>query len=624
MDPGVLQAMAELQRHRGPDDQGFRLFSLDRAESVELTPGAEASSEPFEAGVGFNRLSILDLSDHGHQPMSTPDGRVFIAFNGEVYNAFDYRAELEADGVRLRSRTDTEILLHLYRKYGFEGMLARANGMFAICLVDLDRRELFLARDRLGIKPLYLAEQDGQLLFSSEVKSFLAVPEFSAEIDSERLDEYLMFRYCAGEGFLLRNVRQLAPGAWLRIGPDGRRGGRYWSVPDGAKVRRTEAEAVEAFEGHLRASVKRRLLSDVKIGCQLSGGIDSTLTSVFARADLGADMDTFSVVFDDPRVSEDPWIRQASDYVDAVSHRYTFTADYFAEHLDRATWHLDQPLNHPNSVAIYFLAENARDHVTVFLSGEGADELLGGYTRYYFGLLRPFVRAGIPFLARVPRFGDRFATAFGSARTDPVDWLIAATAYQSPSAIRALRPEARIEHVMSKRRAVFEQGSGSYLSRSLRYDLSTYLVDLLVRQDKMTMAHSMENRVPFLDHELVEFARTLEDDLLVRRRLSPRQTRMRNTKVLLKKMAARHFDADFVYRKKAAFVIPVTDYFSAGSFVSVMEERVLPGIRRRGWLEAGGVESWWNALRAGAGADRVESMWIAVALEIWAQQFMDR
>jgi asparagine synthase (glutamine-hydrolysing) len=208
-DPVTLLRMTDVQRHRGPDDQGFRLFSLATGTSIELPAGDVSSRSEFPGALGFNRLKILDLSECGHQPMANHDGSVLLAFNGEIYNAFDYRRELEASGYRFRSRTDTEVILYLYEKYGLDGMLERLNGMFAIVLVDLRSREIHIARDHFGIKPFYWAMAGATVLFASEAKSFLSHPAFQPELDAAHVDEYLSFRFIAGEQSLLKGVRQV-------------------------------------------------------------------------------------------------------------------------------------------------------------------------------------------------------------------------------------------------------------------------------------------------------------------------------------------------------------------------------------------------------------------------------
>jgi asparagine synthase (glutamine-hydrolysing) len=625
VDPRIIRDMVAIQHHRGPDDNGMRLFSLAHGRSVEFgSDSMPAFNDSFEGGLGFNRLSILDLSEAGHQPMANDDGSVFLIFNGEIYNAFDYVTELQAAGYRFRSRSDTEVILRLYEHYGIEGMLERLNGMFAICIVDLRRRELHLIRDRLGIKPLYWAERNGLFMFASEVKSFGMHPDFPVELDEEMVDECLVFRYCAGEGALLKHAHQLRPGCRLRLTPDGITHHRYWQIPDGPTASDvSEQEAADQLEEHLHRAVRMQLLSDVKVGCQLSGGIDSSMISVLARRHHGADMDTFSIVFRDPRYSEEQWVNEAAAVANADSHRYYLNSGYFLDNIEKCTWHLDQPLNLPNSIGIYHLAEKARSLVTVLLSGEGADELLGGYIRFYFASIRSRVRPWLPLLKRLPRYGHTFVSAFGDPKfADIGDWFMTATAFVRLDKLRLLRPDARPEEMFNRRRAIWDEGRGDALANCLKYDMQTYMVDLLVRQDKMTMAHSMENRVPFLDHELVTFIRSLSPHHLVRPSLRLRQIKSRGTKMLLKKLARNYFDESFVYREKAGFAVPVEEYVAEPKFKAMMEEKLLPGMRRRGIVQADVVERWWRNL-AHESYEMADALWSCISFEVWAQQFLD-
>lgn len=625
VDSATLRRMMDVQRHRGPDDVGAHFFSFATGRSAAWDAVSPAPADPFEGALGFNRLSILDLSASGHQPMVGRDARVAIAFNGEIYNAFDYREELEADGFVFRSRTDTEVLLYLYERHGLAGMLRRLNGMFAIALIDLRDRSLTLVRDRLGIKPLYWYERDGLFLFSSEIKSFLEHPAFRAELAEENLDEYLLFRFCSADRTLLSGVRQLEPGCWLRVDARGKSGGRYWSVPDDPPDPLVFEDGLEQLDAHLQRSVRLRLLSDVKVGCQLSGGIDSSLVNVFATRHGGADMDAFSVIFDDPRLSEEEWIDIAAQKAQVRSHKMPLDATRFVDQLDRTTWHLDQPLNHPNSIGIDCVSDFAKRYVTVLLSGEGADELLGGYIRYYWAALRPQHRALLALAGRLPGVGPRLESKFALREgLDDVDWFVLQSAHQSPDRVARLRPDGGAAVALAVRRATFEEGRGDFLRNGLRYEQLTHLVDLLVRQDKMTMAHSMENRVPFLDHELVAFARSLPTGHLVRGGLGSTDPRMRNTKVVLKKLALRYFDRRFVYRPKRGFDFPLRDFFADRRFVELMEERLLPGMRARGAFDASIVEAGWRGPAAAAGdVAALEAVWIPVAFEVWAQQFLD-
>ena len=625
LDPAVLRQMTESQRYRGPDDQGIRLFSLrgPNASSSELKIG-EVYNDLFEGGVGFNRLSILDTTANGHQPMVNEAGSIFIVLNGEIYNAFEFKGELESAGFRFHSKSDTEIVLYLYERYGFAEMLERLNGMFAICIVDLNRREMFLARDRMGIKPLYWYENNQTFLFSSEVKSFLFHPSFIPELNCDCLDEYLAFRYCARDGFLLKGVRQLEPGHWIQVSSRGWEKRRYWSIPDISWNSNSCPEsALSEFERHLQRSVESQLLSDVKVGCQLSGGLDSSTVNLFATRYGRANMDAFSIIFDDPSISEEKWIDQAAILSNVRNHKYKLTAQNFIENLEKATWHLDQPLNHPNSLGIFFLAQNARPFVTVLLSGEGADELLGGYSRFFYANIRPKIRAWWPIVKALPGVRNFCRTRFNSPdHADNRDWFIAQSAFQRPAELFVLRPEARFDQVLATRRGIFDEGDGDYVSNCLKYEMETYMVDLLVRQDKMTMAHSMENRVPFLDHHLVTFVRGLSPENLIGAvpKLCP--TVARNTKVILKRLGLKYFPADFVYRPKQGFAISLATYFRHPQFRPIMEDMILPGLRQRGFLNAKIAEQYWSETLRG-NDEKTESTWICAAFELWARQFLD-
>jgi asparagine synthase (glutamine-hydrolysing) len=579
VDAGVLGAMTDMIRHRGPDDRGTCCLSL-------------RGGIP-DTALGFQRLEILDLSVRGHQPMMSPDGSTALLFNGEIYDAFDHKAELERDGYRFRSRTDTEIILALYERDGLERMLDRLNGMFAIVIADTRRGVVHLVRDRVGIKPLYWAQCGTTVLFASEAKAFLAHPAFRAEIDPAEVDEVLAFRYVAGEASLLKGVRHLKPGHRLTITTGGVREARYWSIPDHPeKLHLSGAEAVDRLDALLRRSVHSQLRSDVPVGCQLSGGIDSSLVTVLARSHQRADLNAFSIVFNEPRFSEEQWILEAAAVARATSHRFVFDEAAFMGALDAVSWHMDQPIGHPNSLALWLLARRSREHATVLLSGEGADELFGGYRRVY--------------------------DAQTANANDPVDTFIRASQFHPEVRLSKLRPAANLRPALDKRRALFEEGCADHLSNCLQYDIRTHLVDLLVRQDKMMMAHGLENRVPFLDRHVVEFARTLPAEHLVGPSV---RTGDAGTKIVLKELARRSFGAAFVDRRKSAFNLPLAQYFRSRPFVALMEDRLLPGMASRGLVDVSVVRRWWR--RALSAHSTTEGFWIPVALELWAQQFID-
>ena len=622
----TLSKMMKAQAHRGPDDQGLVAFSLSQGTYQRIGANLKANQMSFEGGIGFNRLSILDLTSHGHQPMVSYDGKVLIAFNGEIYNAFDLRPMLEKKGFKFHSKTDTEVILNLYLAFGQEKMLSMLNGMFAICMIDLRQRRITLARDRLGIKPMYICLLGQQILFASEAKAFLYHPRFKIDLDPFALNEYLTFRYCAQNRNLLSKVEQIEPGQWLEITLNGIVSKKsYWTIPDmeNCHTRLSLKQAVNQLHECLESSVKRRLLSDVKLGCQLSGGIDSTLVNIFAAKNAKDNIEAFSVTFNDSTLSEKPWIEKASQYTNMVSHCYELNSSYFVENIRKASWHLDQPINHPNSLGLMFLAENASKKVKVLLSGEGADELLGGYSRYYFAKLRPWVKPIIPILNQgLFNHMSGYLQHFGLTQ-EPVEHFIMSSAFVNRECAKKLYADYNYNAVLSMRETLFLGGkSTNHISNCLRYDMQTYLVDLLIRQDKMTMAFSVENRVPFLDHELVEFVRlnlAISHLVFLFPSYDPKQWITKGTKVILKALMSRYFDNSFVFRKKAGFAIPLINFFQNPSFRILVQDEILPGIKIRGILEIEYIKNLWaNVDRLGK--FELESLWVSLALELWLQE----
>lgn len=574
-DANVLRAMTDMVAHRGPDDHGTLCLSL-------------RGGVP-DAALGFRRLKVLDTSDAGRQPMTSADGSLALLFNGAIYNAFDYKPDLERRGYRFRTGTDTEVILALYEQEGLEGMLDRLDGMFAMVLADTRRGRVHLLRDRFGIKPLCWAQVGPTVLFASESKALLAHPAFRAEIDPAGLDELLAFRNIAGDATLLKGVRHVEPGHRLSITPDGVTEACYWSIPTVTeKLRLSPDEAVDRLDGLLGNSVRTQLRSDVPIGLQLSGGVDSSLVATLARGQHGANLNAFSIVVDYPRFSEESWILTAADIAGVTSHRFRFGEADFMGALDAASWHMDQPIGHPNSLALWLLAQRSREHATVLLSGEGADELFGGYVRFHHALASD---------------GHTF---------------IRASQFHPEARLAKLRPGTNLQPALDKRRALFEADDRDHLARCVGYEMRTHLVDVLARQDRMMMAHGVENRVPFLDRGIVEFARALPSEHLVA--ASPAVEPV--TKIVVKELARRRFDAAFAYRRKSAFSLPLAQYFRSPSFVALMEDRLLPGMAARGLVDAGVVRRWWR--RALSAHATTEGFWVTVALELWAQQFLDR
>lgn len=616
--------MAALQRHRGPDSHGIRLFRFgatpDSWSPEEQTPPPQG----LHGGVAFNRLSILDLSANGHQPMVSASGKTVLAFNGEIYNAFQLRPELEAAGVRFRSNTDTEVILYLYERYGMEGTLARLNGMFSILVVDLAQRRICVARDRLGIKPVYWTRHEDSFYFASEIKSFLAVPGFAPQFDPADMGEYLLFRYVGFDRTLFANVRQLEPGCWMELRDGDVRTHRYWSPPPrtGQAGRLSLSDTVEALEERVGAAVRTNLLADVTVGTQLSGGVDSSLVSYYAAAASGAGrMEAFTVVPDRPDLSEESWARIAAEKADVRLHCVPLGITDIIDDLDAATWHADQPISIPNALGIFRLAREARSLLTVLLSGEGADEIFAGYHRYLFApMVDRFGRALAP-PGMVPGIGPKWRRRFGSGPFgDSRDWFLMSSAWMGLDQAAALLPGFSGDRALAERRRAFARQTGdvSFLGKCLAYDTVTYLPDLLIRQDKMTMAHSVENRVPLLDHTLAEFVATLPLSHLAKPGFAL-DGGSRSLKIALKALCARHFGQDFAYRNKMGFGLPISDLFAHPLVRDRLHAEILPTVRDVAGAETAPLAAALD--RGQVGGDMAEVLWTVLAFGVWHKVF---
>ena len=614
-----MAEMLRFQKHRGPDDSGIRAFSLNSGKTIEI--GIDDNSglqTAYEGIIGFNRLSILDLSYNGHQPMMSPDGKVIVTLNGEIYNAFDFKDELQDWGYTFKSKTDTEILLALYLKYGFVGMLNRLNGMFAIAVIDLRLRTMFLTRDRFGIKPMYYLHNGKTFAFSSELKSFKCLNDFIWQLDEIQIDEYLMFRTNL-DGTLFKGIHSLKPGSYLtftlehglivrdffNINTYNRTGSRTNNIQD----------YKESFSEILGESVKSQLISDVKLGCQLSGGVDSTLVTLFANnhSDKGR-LESVSIVLEDEKYSEDKFINTVTEKLGIVTHKFLLDSSYYLENLEKATWHLEFPLNHPNTIGIYKLSQRAKDYVTVLLSGEGADEVFGGYDRFN-DIIFPFHTRKI--LSEIAR--NKLNIKGMMDYLDGESRAIMANSYMLPSLAERLRNRFSYDNALSRRRSIYRSLTGTVFDRQVKYEMISYLPDLLIRQDKMSMAHSIENRVPFLDNEVVRQSFTIPENFLLKRK---RRVGYNNQKYLLKELVADSFGRDFAFRRKMGFGIPLRKFFNDQEFERYLNEKILPGIKNRGLFNYR-LASEWISDSGRISHTEMEALWVLVSFEIWASMFLD-
>jgi asparagine synthase (glutamine-hydrolysing) len=597
VDAAVLERMRRVMPHRGPDDRDVWIDG--------------------SVGLAHNRLAILDLSERGHQPMRDPELGSWIVYNGEIYNFLELRRELEARGCVFRSKSDTEVLLGAYREFGPD-CLERMNGMFAFAIFDPRRRELFLARDRMGIKPLYFVADARRFAFASETKALLQLDRLERRVDRSALPELLAFRHLVGGRTLFEGVRELEPGHALVVGPGGTRSRRYWDIPAPDPSGAAPA-TLDALEETLRSSVRYQLIADVPVGCALSGGVDSSLVTALACEMSPARMVSFSIGFDDASCDERPHAREIAGRLEIENQsRELGQAEFFAR-LPLLTWHLDEPINHPNSVGIWLLAGLARERVVVLLSGEGGDELFGGYQRFRRVLRLRSLRTRLPgvrALARVaPRalFPARFEGVARDLARDDDGLLIWSSAMLPSPYLDWLFGPGACEQAEVERRALLGRAPAlDPIARHLYYELRTYLVSLLMRIDKMCMAHSLENRVPLLDHRVVEQAFRLPTGLRVGRD---------GGKVALRHLVERRFGAAPFARRKMGFGLP-RPYFEEAGLAYLRKLATGQRARERGLLDPAGVARVFDAYEAG-GELTPDSIWMLGMLELWARTFLD-
>lgn len=612
----TIREMIALHKHRGPDDSA--VLGVNTEDSItDLHVNKDHDfQKPSNLLFGFNRLSILDLSISGRQPMISGNGKVALMMNGEIYNAFDYKDDLKAKGYVFQSTTDTEVVLNLYMEYGMEGMIQRLNGMFAIVIWDMRIKKLFLARDRFGIKPLYILKEKGRFSFSSEMKSFKALPDFSFELDRDKIDEFLLFRNVINDT-LFKNIFNCVPGTYLSVSVSGEiREHTYYDVNNEGANLISREESFTKLENTLRESVQRQMISDVKLGCQLSGGVDSSLVTYFAKRSLekGA-LETISIKFSNPIFSEEEYIDEVAAKLELQAHKYTMDPDYYFRELENATWHFEQPLNHPNTIGIYLLSEKARKHVTVLLSGEGADEALAGYDRFIYAVDSPYLNRR--FISKLKQNSSGLLN-FLRYYVDEESRLIMESSFGNPYIAANLYPEFDFMSALGKRKRVLKNLEGESLLKRRKYEILTYLPDLLMRQDKMSMAHSIENRVPFLDNEMITTSLNIPGCELVNDRNGKKEA-----KLLLKRLCEQKFGDQFAFRRKKGFGIPLKDFMGSRDFQNRWNNEIEPGINKRGIFQTDSVSKWISNIES-ATPVQLDSIWLMTSFEIWARKYLDQ
>jgi len=607
----ALREMCRVISHRGPDDEGF------------YTDGP--------AAIGMRRLSIVDVAG-GHQPLCNEDGSLYIVFNGEIYNHLALREQLIACGHRYTTHSDTETVIHLFEEYG-EDCVQHLRGMFAFAIWNRNTKTLFIARDRLGIKPLYYSLTRERLLFGSEIKVLFAHGTVRPAFNRQALPEFLAFGYLSGAESFYDGILKLLPGHTMTIGPEGKPEIRqYWDL-DASKPHesRDESYYVQSYRDLLEGAVKSHLMSDVPLGVFLSGGVDSSAVAALMTNLRREPVETFSVGYTEQTYSELPFAHTVSEHIHSKHHEVFVSEQDFFGALPHLIWHEDEPIVWPSSISLYFVARLARERVTVVLTGEGADETLAGYTRYAFTLknaamdrayrsvVPSFLRQGLrnqvanssllgatvrrklehTFLARdgnswASFYFDNFFSAFGEAEQNNL---------LTEDFAREAAPSTAYKHAVD----YWEHSSGEMLQRLLYTDIKTYLVELLMKQDNMSMAASIESRVPFLDHVLVEFATRI-----------PREVQIHGLagKRILKKAVEDLLPHEILYRPKLGFPTPWSGWLAGPRLETIREMLLEPRSLDRGYFRREAIEKLFDEHRA-KHRDNYDRIWRLLNLELW-------
>ena len=602
----VLGGMCAAIRHRGPDDQGLYLAA--------------------GVGLGMRRLSIIDLAT-GQQPIPNEDRTVWVVFNGEIYNYLSLRNELEGRGHRFSTASDTETIVHAYEEWGEEAFL-RLRGMFGIALWDTRTRTLLLARDRAGIKPLHYAVIGERLYFGSEIKSIVTAEPSAARLDFAALDHYLSFLYTPSDASIFAPVRKLPPGHLLRWTDGKLTVHRYWQAPALEEAPQSEAAAVEGLRAVLRDAVRSHLMSDVPLGAFLSGGVDSSLVVGMMAEASSRPVKTFSIGFDDPRFDELEHARVVAKHFNTDHHEFIVKPDALGV-IDAVISHFDEPFGDSSAIPTWYVSELARRHVTVVLSGDGGDELFGGYDRYFphhrvaafdrwappgsraiASLAWPWLPHGATgknFLRRISRDEEgRYLDEIGYFQPDEKAALLTADLRRQVGDADA---GTRLGRHFARLRGLPWQG------QMMHFDFETYLPeDILTKVDRMSMAHSIESRVPLLDNEVIEFAARL-----------PAALKIKNgrRKHILKEAASGLLPDGILQRRKQGFAVPVASWFRGGGLRELFSDVLLsPRAQQRGYFEPRFMERLVRE-HVTDRRDHSARLWALVVFELWHRQYLD-
>ncbi len=607
----LLQRMTRSLSHRGPDEDGLHMDG--------------------PAGLGHRRLSIIDL-EAGRQPIFNEDQTKAIVFNGEIYNFRTLRERLLAQGHRFRTSSDTEVILHAYEEYG-EKCVEHLRGMFAFAVWDRTKQQLFLARDRVGIKPLYYYWNGETCLFGSELKAILEDPSVPRELDVQALDEYLTYLYIPAPRTIFKGIRKLEPGHTLTISSSGATLSQYWDLRFDPDERLSEEDWIEGLREKLKESVAIHLVSEVPLGAFLSGGIDSSAVVALMAGILDRPVQTATIGFEESGFDELPYARMVAARYRTQAHERVVQASA-SRILDQLVWHFDEPFADASMIPTYYVSQVARERVTVCLSGDGGDENFGGYRRYKFDVFENRIRGWIPGAVRRPLFGAvasvypkadwlprmfRAKSLLRNLALSPEEGYFSSVTWFSPAMKRTLYRESLQSALgghrpMSVMQRYFDRTRGwDPLARIQYVDVKTYLVDdILTKVDRASMAHSLEVRVPLLDHEVMEFVARI-----------PSRFKLHGGegKYILKRALRDLIPAEAMDRPKMGFSIPLARWFR-GELKNVFETRVFaPQSFLQEYLDLDVIRRWWSHHQCGM-RDYSNHLWALLVLECWGQRFM--
>jgi asparagine synthase (glutamine-hydrolysing) len=611
VSPALIKRMADTISHRGPDDDGYFI------------------SGPV--GLGFRRLSIIDLSG-GHQPLSNEDGNVHVIFNGEIYNYQELRQYLFGRGHIFKTQTDTETIVHLYEELG-EACVEKLRGMFAFAIWDDRSKSLFLARDRVGIKPLYFSQSPKSVVFASEIKAILADPEMRAEVRPSMIDRFLTFDYLPGEETLFKNIYKLAPGHSMtfRAGKSYKR--QYWDLhfePSPSSLAQAKSRLMHLLE----ESVALHMISDVPVGFLLSGGVDSSAMLALAAGKTPHTISSYTIGFSDPKMTDErPYARLAAQRCGSEHYETTINATQFVEFLPNYIWHMEEPVCEPPAVALYYVSKLAKDFVKVLISGEGGDEAFAGYPNYRSLLwlerlkrlptpIRELFSASLAMLTRfiAPGFATKSAQFMHSRMEDSYfsrtsypsrffnrQWQQFYSSEFAQTVDKKFSSHAATKHLRNLHRA-------GPLSKMLYVDTKTWLPDdLLVKADKMTMANSIELRVPLLDHKILEFAACLPQNFKVRGF---------TTKYIAKKTLSGLVPREILERKKTGFPVPYERWLREDLKDWVRDLLLGSKAIARGYFKKSAVEQLLSEdIRSGGYSKEIFDLTV---LELWHREFLEK